>query len=173
MVCVCLIDDFCLCACGFRRQGPPSAEETGRGDRERGRGAFSPSQQLPTAFAGCWVTDAWCCRGRGRAEWSWAWDGEPGKGGGPWRKCGSHVQGKPGTRRARAPWGSPQAPSSSGDTSAPTTASLAALREWGGGSKIREKQFDVSNKASLHFAKLILTPIIICCRSGLVLPAAA
>lgn len=35
---------------------------------------------------------------------------------------------------------------------------------------MREKQFDVSNKASLHFAKLILTPIIICCRSGLVLP---
>lgn len=79
-----------------------------------------------------------------------------------------------GTRRAQAPWGGPQTPSSSpGDTSAPTAASLAALREWGGGGKIREKQFDVSNKASLHFAKLILTPIIICCRSGLVLPAAA
>lgn len=73
----------------------------------------------------------------------------------------------------QAPWGQPQAPSSPSDTSAPTTASLAVLREWGGGSKIREKQFDVSNKASLHFAKLILTPIIICCRSGHVLPTAA
>lgn len=69
--------------------------------------------------------------------------------------------------------GSPQVPSSPSDTSAPTTAWLAVRREWGGGSKIREKQFDVSNKASLHFAKLILTPIIICCRSGRVLPTAA
>ena len=83
------------------------------------------------------------------------------------------MRGEWGTRRARAPWGGPQTPSFPGDTPAPTAASLAALREWGGGSKIREKQFDVSNKASLHFAKLILTPIIICCRSGLVLPAAA
>lgn len=82
-------------------------------------------------------------------------------------------QGRVGTRWAAAPWGQPRAPSSPGDTSAPTAASLAALREWGGGSKIRKKQFDVSNKASLHFAKLILTPIIICCRSGRVLPTAA
>lgn len=78
-----------------------------------------------------------------------------------------------GPRRAEAPRGQPPSPSSPGDTPAPATASLAALREWGGGSKIREKQFDVSNKASLHFAKLILTPIIICCRSGRVLPTAA
>lgn len=69
--------------------------------------------------------------------------------------------------------GSPLTPSSPGDTSAPTTALLAALGEQGGGGKIRETQFDVSNKASLHFAKLILTPIIICCRSGRVLPTAA
>lgn len=84
------------------------------------------------------------------------------------------TEGELGTRWAHSPLGAaPQAPSSPSDTSAPTAAWLAVLREWGGGSKIREKQFDVSNKASLHFAKLILTPIIICCRSGRVLPTAA
>lgn len=82
-------------------------------------------------------------------------------------------EGELGTRWAPSPLGAAPSPSSPSDTSAPTTASLAVLREWGGGSKIREKQFDVSNKASLHFAKLILTPIIICCRSGRVLPTAA
>lgn len=105
-------------------------------------------------------------------------EGLPGESGRPWRKCGIQERGQL-SGESWAPdglqplEGNPQAPSSLGDTSAPTTASLAALRERGGGSKIREKQFDVSNKASLHFAKLILTPIIICCRSGRVLPTAA
>lgn len=109
---------------------------------------------------------------RGRGE------GVPGEGGEPWRKRGSHEGGQL-SGESWAPdglqplEGSPQAPSCLGVTAAPTTASLAALRERGGGRKIREKQFDVSNKASLYFAKLILTPIIICCRSGRVLPTAA
>lgn len=104
-------------------------------------------------------------------------DGEPGEGGDPGGSVGAtgeaSCEGRVGPSQAEAPGGQPPSPSSPGDTPAPTAASLAALREWGGGSKIREKQFDVSNKASLHFAKLILTPIIICCRSGRVLPTAA
>lgn len=175
VLCVSLTASVCLC-CRFRGQGSLVLRRKDGGIRVQGEGicllslpavAHRPCQVK--AYGGTRL-GAWCCTGQGSGGTWRRW--------GALRKRGSHEGGQF-SGESWAPdglqplEGSPQAPSCLGVTAAPTTASLAALRERGGGSKIREKQFDVSNKASLHFAKLILTPIIICCRSGRVLPTAA
>lgn len=131
--------------------------------------AVAHSPCLVQAFGGA-RPGTWFCRGQGGGGARLGW-GAPEEVWEPRERTA--LRGELAPDGLQPLGGSPRAPSSPGDTPAPTTASLAALREWGGGSKIREKQFDVSNKASLHFAKLILTPIIICCRSGRVLPTAA
>lgn len=167
--------DLCVSApVGLGDRVPLSATEGVQGDQGAGRRGrlLSPPSSCPQDLpgAGLWRNKAWRCRGQGGGGARLGWGAleevwEP--------RERTAVRGELAPDGLQPLGGSPRAPSSPGDTSAPTTASLAALREWGGGSKIREKQFDVSNKASLHFAKLILTPIIICCRSGRVLPTAA
>lgn len=181
MLCVCFSDTcVCLCACRFRGQHSLVLWRKDRGLRVQEEGlSFTPPAVahrpcLAQGYGGTKPGAEAAEAGRG----AWCSDREPREGGGPGRKFGRRERGQL-SGPSWAPDGlqplgdSPQTLCSPGDTSAPTTASLAALREWGGGSKIREKQFDVSNKASLHFAKLILTPIIICCRSSRVLPTTA
>lgn len=132
-------------------QGSPVLSRNGRGGRVQEEGSSLGSQYLP----GSGVPDV----GRGGPEGSLV---AP-RGSAPRRERSVTAARPPGSPSAPFPW-SPRSCH---------PASLAALSKRGGGSKIRERQFDVSNKASLHFAKLILTPIIICCRSGRVLPTAA
>lgn len=99
VVCVCLIDGFCLCACGFRGQGPPVLRRRGQGDRECREVSFFPLSAVThrllggavvkphPASAGLQACSA--VEGGGRAGAGWRWDGEPGKGGGPGGSVGA------------------------------------------------------------------------------------